>query len=251
MIFVAGTDFGSGKTTLAAALVRRLRALEVRAIGIKPIATGCTHGEDHDLVPPDAERLRVASTPPRLPLDVVAPYRFPERLEPALAAEVSGLELTLADLAAAIDSARGFGDLVVIEGAGGALSALAADGLGLDLAQRLGATLLIAAKDEPGAPSQTLLIIEAARRRELPIAGVVLVQVAPAAPTPEILLEHSNAALIRARGGVRVFGPLPHVPVEPGADGHPAIAAAAEAFLTSEGLAEAVLESLRSPSRPK
>ena len=63
---VTGTDTGVGKTVIASALVKALRAQGVRAIGFKPVQTGHEHGQ-----PSDADLLASASdeqTPLALPL---------------------------------------------------------------------------------------------------------------------------------------------------------------------------------------
>src|SRR2546421_12060029 len=43
-IFISGTDTGVGKTWVAVALLRRLVASGVRAVGMKPVAAGISSG---------------------------------------------------------------------------------------------------------------------------------------------------------------------------------------------------------------
>ena len=45
-LFVTGTDTGIGKSVASAALLHRLRAGGARAIGMKPVASGCEPGAD-------------------------------------------------------------------------------------------------------------------------------------------------------------------------------------------------------------
>ncbi|HSX64666.1 MAG TPA: ATP-dependent dethiobiotin synthetase BioD, partial [Pseudoxanthomonas sp.] len=40
-IFVTGTDTGAGKTLASSALLHALRARGLRAVGMKPLASGC------------------------------------------------------------------------------------------------------------------------------------------------------------------------------------------------------------------
>jgi len=40
-VFVTGTDTGVGKSIVAASLLRALQAQGLRALGMKPIASGC------------------------------------------------------------------------------------------------------------------------------------------------------------------------------------------------------------------
>lgn len=237
VVFVAGTGAGIGQTTLSAALVRRLRAMGIRAIGVKPVETGCAHGEDQDLVGADGALLHRASQRAAPPL-AVAPYRFVPRVAPALAAELAGLELGGEELAQAVEAVFDFGTLAVVDAPGGALAPLAKDTLGLDLAERLGAVLLIVAADDAEATGQVLLILEAARRRALRIAGVALTR--PAAGIGRDALQ--NTRLIRERGGVTVFPTVPHTPGE-----EKDLLLAVEGHLTDHRIAEQLLTALDHP----
>lgn len=235
-LFVTGPDVGVGKTLFAAALVRRLRALGRSAVGMKPIETGCVYGEDREILAPDGARLIEASDRSILPL-VAVPYRFQPRVCPALAAEQAGLVLTLADLVDAVDQAFRFGDLVVVEGPGGALEPIATDGLALDLAERLGAAIFVVARDALGAPGAVLGVLEAARRRGLRIAGIVLTRA-----TPDAGEGLDNERLVRAWSNATVF------PTFPCFEGDAmACISSAEAHVAAHQLAEHVLDALRRP----
>ncbi|MCK6546270.1 dethiobiotin synthase [Myxococcota bacterium] len=235
-LFVTGPDAAVGKTLFAASLVRRLRALGRSAVGMKPIETGCVYGEDREILAPDGARLIEASDRCILPL-VAVPYRFQPKVSPALAAERAGLELTLADLVEAVDQAFRFGDLVVVEGPGAALEPIAVDGLGLDLAERLGAVLLVVARDELGAPGAVLGVLEAARRRGLRVAGIVLTRTTPGAG--EGL---DNERIVRAWANATVF---PTFPCFEG-DSMACITSAVE-HVAAHQIAEHVLDALRRP----
>lgn len=238
IVFVAGTDTGVGKTIVTAALVRRLRALGRQAIGIKPVETGCSHDDTHDLIGSDGQLLHVAAHRGAPPL-VVSPYRFAPPVSPALAAERAGIELSLDDLATAVEATFSFGRVVVVESAGGALSPIAQDGLGLDLAERLGAAVLVVGADQLGVQSQALLVLEAIRRRALRIAGVILSRLVPQSPEIDI---QDNVRMIRERGGVQVF---PTIPWLEGED--KARLLAAESHLTAHAIAEAILDAALRP----
>ena len=98
-IFITGTDTGIGKTLVAASLLRALQAKGLRAIGMKPVASGCAltpQGWRND----DAELLRThASGAPDYAL--VNPYALPEAIAPHLAARHAGVVIELARLRAA------------------------------------------------------------------------------------------------------------------------------------------------------
>jgi dethiobiotin synthetase len=156
-----------------------------------------------------------------------------------LAAEKAGIELRLDDLVHAVEAAFSFGDIVVVESAGGALSPIAQDGLGLDLAERLGASVLVVGADALGVQSHALLVIEALRRRALNIAGVILSRRTDQSAEAEL---QENARMIRERGGVRVYATIPKL------DGREKDRVlAAEAHLESHAIAEAILEAALRP----
>ncbi len=208
-LLITGTDTGVGKTIVAAALVRRLRALDQLAAGVKPVETGCTYGEDHDMIAADGASLHAEC--PWVPPMVVAPYRFAQPIAPAVAAEVSGAILQVGDLADAVRAAHRYADRLIVEGAGGALTPIAEDGVVLDLAGALEAPVLILAKDTLGTQSQTLAVLEAARARGLTIAGVMLVRHSD----DDALDAQQNRSVIEKFGEVRVFETAPFAAEDP------------------------------------
>ena len=156
---------------------------------------------------------------------VVECLRFPDPLAPAVAAERAGaiidVEGPLADLAKAGD---GF-DRVVVEGAGGLLVPLWGDVTMADLADRLGAGLVIVTRPSLGTLNHTALTLEAANGRGLPVDGLV-VSGWPADPgaTEETNLERLSAM-------APVLGLLPAYPGLDTAD--PTTAPPELAFLTA------------------
>ena len=209
ILFVTGTDTGVGKTVVTAALIRRFRALDLLAAGVKPVETGCTYSEDHDMIAADGAVLLAEC--PWLPAMVVAPYRFAAPVAPAVAADATGTGLRIGDLADVVRAAHRYADLLVVEGAGGALSPMAEDGVVLDLARDLGAPTLIVARDGLGTQSQTLAVIEAARQRSVVIAGVLLCR-----HTEDLAIDaQKNRAMIERFGAVCVFQTMPFTAADP------------------------------------
>ncbi|HVW35185.1 MAG TPA: dethiobiotin synthase [Acidimicrobiia bacterium] len=162
--FVTGTDTGVGKTLAAAALCRAEREAGRTVLYAKPVQTGLAPAEAGD-----AAFVAAAAAVP-----VVECLRFPEPLAPAVAAERAGAVIDvdglLADLAKAGD---GF-DRVVVEGAGGLLVPLWAETTMADLADRLGAGLVVVTRPGLGTLNHTALTLEAARARGLPVDGLVI-----------------------------------------------------------------------------
>ncbi|MCI4676021.1 dethiobiotin synthase [Candidatus Mycolicibacterium alkanivorans] len=166
VVVVTGTNTGVGKTVATAALACHAR-LAGRAVAVcKPVQTGTADGDD-DL----AEIGRLSGV-----TALVGVARYPQPLAPVAASEEAGLPLpTGPDLLAAIRAADTAGGLTLVEGAGGLLVELAADGVTLrDLAVELGAPMLIVAEAGLGTLNHTALTLEALAAKGLSCAGLVI-----------------------------------------------------------------------------
>ena len=207
-LFITGTDTGVGKTWVGAALAYLLvgRGLIVRPR--KPVESGCVRGEDDGLLPRDAEILHRAAQSPE-PLERVCPYRLRAALSPERAAALEGLDLNLDRLVAACRAGVGEDDFLLVEGAGGFYSPLAAGALNADLATALGLPVLVVVADRLGAINHTLLTVEAVTQRGLKVVGVVLNQA-----TPVTDREMDNAADL-ARWLGRPVTRVPHCSAPP------------------------------------
>jgi dethiobiotin synthetase len=194
--FVTGTDTGVGKTLAAAALCRAERRAGRTVLYCKPVQTGLDPGE-----PGDAAFVAAAAGVP-----VVECLRFPEPLAPAVAAERVGAVIDVDGLLADIAKAGDGFDRVVVEGAGGLLVPLWGEVTMADLADRLGAGLVVVIRPSLGTLNHTALTVEAARTRDLPVDGLVI-SGWPAAPG---VTEQTN--LDRVATLAPVLGLLPAYP---------------------------------------
>jgi dethiobiotin synthetase len=202
--FVTGTDTGVGKTLVACALVRGLRARGIDAGAMKPIETGV--GADGPL---DALALREAAGSGDS-LDYVCPQRFALPAAPTVAAAHEGRRVDLEAVHKAFEQLAAAHELVVVEGAGGLLVP-AAEGVSMaDLAADLGLPLLVAARAALGTVNHTLLTLEAAEHRGLAVAGVVISH----AGGPLSDSDAANLAALREALGERLAGEIP--PLAPG-----------------------------------
>lgn len=116
-LFVTGTDTGIGKSVASAALLHALRAGGARAVGMKPVASGCEPGPD-GWRNEDALLLQAASSP-RPRYQDVNPYALPQPLAPEIAAAEAGVEIALEPILAAHARLAAQADTVVVEGVGG------------------------------------------------------------------------------------------------------------------------------------
>ncbi|RUL87314.1 dethiobiotin synthase [Tautonia sociabilis] len=211
-LFVTGTDTGVGKTRVAAAIASVLANRGVRVGVLKPVATGAEPVGDGWRAE-DAELL-ISAIGGRVPSDRVCPIAFQPPLAPPVAARLSGEPLgfdrVLAETRTALDwwAGPGGAELVVVEGVGGLLCPLAEGATVADLAVSLDFPVLVVARRGLGTLNHTLLTVEAARRRGLRLAGVVL---NGSEPTVDPLAERTNPGeLARWLGDVPLLADLPH-----------------------------------------
>jgi dethiobiotin synthetase len=167
-LFITGTDTGVGKTVVACALARALRAREIDVGVLKPSETGV--GERGPL---DALALREAAGADD-PLDDVCPEPRALPAAPAVAGEAEGRPIDLGRIRAAHARIRARHSVVLVEGAGGLLVPLAGETRMADLAAELGHPLLVVARGALGTVNHTLLTLEVAAARRLALAGVVV-----------------------------------------------------------------------------
>lgn len=214
-LFVTATDTGVGKTRLVCWLARRWSNAGLRVGVSKPAASGAERC-DEGWVWPDIEDLRTSCSAAGAS-DLIGPFRWrlplapavAERLEPALVRQGPAASPTLADFLAALDAWHGKCDVLLVEGTGGLLCPLTATQTVADLAVAWGRPVLIVARLGLGTINHTLLTVEAAQRRRLEIAGVVLN--CPVPPSGD-LAEQTNPEELRRRLDVPIFGPIPYQP---------------------------------------
>lgn len=162
---ITGTGTGVGKTIATAALAAAGRAAGREVAVCKPVQTGAP-GDD-DL----AEIRRLAGVS-----EMAWVARYSEPLAPQAAAELEGRLLpSAAEVLDSIRAADRPGRLTLVEGAGGLLVQLAADGVTLrDLAVALDAPVLVVCQAGLGTLNHTALTLEALAARGLSAAGLVI-----------------------------------------------------------------------------
>jgi dethiobiotin synthetase len=166
VLLITGTDTGVGKTVATAALACHARLAGMDVAVCKPVQTGAADGDD-DL----GEVARLSG------VDALASgWRYPEALAPVAAADRAGMPLpTRAELIGLVRALDRPGRLVLVEGAGGLLVELGADGVTLrDLATDLDAAVLVVARAGLGTLNHTTLTVESLVGRDIPCAGLVI-----------------------------------------------------------------------------
>jgi dethiobiotin synthetase len=202
-LFITATDTGAGKTVIACAIARLWRR-EARAFRVcKPVATGASLRAGK-LVSEDT--LALARAAGESDLDTITPFVFAEPAAPPVAARAEGKELSLSALVEAVQCRRSEEGAVLVEGIGGLLCPLTATETVADLVNRLALPLVVVARRSLGTLNHTLLTLEAARNRRLPVLGVVVNETTPVSG----LAEETNVEELRRRLGVPILAVVPH-----------------------------------------
>ncbi|MEO6102719.1 MAG: dethiobiotin synthase [Pseudoxanthomonas sp.] len=201
--YVTGTDTGIGKTLASTALLHALRARGLRAVGMKPVASGCVDtGEG--LRNDDALALLAASDPRPAYADL-NPYALPQPLAPEIAAHEAGIEVGLDKIVAAFQRLQASADAVVVEGVGGWAAPLAAtlDQAGVARALRLPVILVVGMR--LGCLSHARLTARAILDDGCELAGWIANHV-----DPDMQRQDQNFELLNARLQAPCWGRLPY-----------------------------------------
>jgi dethiobiotin synthetase len=169
IVVVTGTDTEIGKTVVTAGLARALRERGVGVAAIKPVESGTAV----ELQPREDGATLARAAGQEHP--EAALVRLREPLAPPVAADIDGVELDMDSWCETIrqHALRHDVDVVLVEGAGGLLSPLTWTATARELAQKLDASALVVAPDRLGSLNHTLLVLEALKAAEIPLAGVV------------------------------------------------------------------------------
>ncbi len=183
--FIVGTDTNVGKTYVASALLRYFAGKGIKAVGMKPVASGCeprSHGIwQGQLMNDDVVALQEAGNVAAR-LDMINPYRFAPAIAPHIAAEKAGVEIDLDLIVRSYHALSEMADMVVVEGAGGFFVPVNASQTLADLAVKLNLPVILVVGMRLGCINHALLTVEAIKSRGLVLAGWVANQLEPDMP---------------------------------------------------------------------
>lgn len=209
--FVTGTDTGAGKTFASTTLLHALRGRGRRAIGMKPVASGCERTAD-GWRNEDALALLAASEPRPAYADL-NPYALPEPLAPEIAAREAGVTLALPPIVAAYERLRAQADVVVVEGVGGWAAPLSASLDQRDLVRALRLPVVLVVGMRLGCLNHARLTARAIRADGAELIGWIANEV-----DPDMARRDENFELLKARIEAPCWGRLAHrAPVDPAA----------------------------------
>lgn len=208
-LFISGTDTHVGKTFVTAALVQILHHRGVMAAPYKPVVSGGTLPPGGTAIWEDVEHLYAAAGG-RFPRETIAPQRFLAPLAPPFAAREEGKTVDESRLISGAHVLALCADIVLVEGAGGLLSPVSDSWNNATLAEELELPLLIVGRLGLGTLNHTLLTVEAAERRGLTVAGVILTE---DQIRPDDLSTRTNPQELSRLMKVPLLAVVPHTPV--------------------------------------
>lgn len=191
-LFVAGIGTGVGKTVVAAALVRHMRADYW-----KPVQSGDLHQTDS---------MKVAEWVGLQSVVHSEKYRLTQPLSPHASAAIDEVNILLSDFTLPSRSSR-----LVVEGAGGLLVPLNKTDLLIDLITHLGLPVVLVVRHYLGSINHTLLSCNLLAQRKVPVAGIVI-SGTPNKSSEEAIFTHTYFPLLGrvpelATGQVPIFIP--------------------------------------------
>lgn len=201
-IFVTGTDTGVGKTLVSCALLCALRQQGIRAVGMKPVASGSdmtTAGLRNE----DALALQHFSSVP-VPYHQLNPYCFAPAIAPHLAARRAGVTVELSVLQQAYRVLTMLAERVIVEGAGGWRVPLEPTGYLSDLPEREAMPVVLVVGLRLGCLNHAVLTAEAIARGPCRLAGWVANHVQPGWPDAD-----DNIQTLRQRLAAPCLGQVP------------------------------------------
>jgi len=202
--FIAGTDTGVGKTRVAQILLTALAAQGQRAIGMKPVASGCRQ-TPNGLRNEDAESLLASSGVTADYIDV-NPYAFEPAVAPNLAAQAAGLEIRVEAILEHFERLQRLAPWVVVEGVGGWLTPLGPRLTMAAVAQSLHLPVILVVGLRLGCLNHALLTTEAIRHQGLVLAGWVANQI-----DPHMAMAEENVSTLRDRIEAPMLASFPYL----------------------------------------
>jgi dethiobiotin synthetase len=196
--FITGTGTGVGKTIVTAGIAGHFLSQGRNVSVMKPVQTG----EGKSVT--DLETIRTIvpgiNTLPKL---LATPYSFSLPASPLLAARSENREINPETIMKAFKelSLRKEVDVLLVEGAGGLLVPLTEDFLMADLISEMNIPAILVSTAGLGTVNHTLLSIEAMKKRNLQIAGIVINKM----PLNPGIVEKDNIKTIERICGVPVI----------------------------------------------
>ncbi len=167
---ISAIDTDIGKSVVTGLLARYLKKLEKKVITCKPAQTGCT-GIAEDIL--THRKLAEMELLPEDRNGISCPFVFPVPASPHLAAEMAGGQIDPNKLDSCLETLSDKYEFILVEGAGGLMVPLTRELLFIDWAAGHDMPLILVTSSRLGSINHTLLSLEAARRRDIEVAGII------------------------------------------------------------------------------
>ena len=151
-LFLTGTNTDVGKTFIGTKLIKELNK-KYNYLAFKPIETGCRK-KGSKLIPADSSKYHSILSKV-MTLDALNPFRFVPPVSPYLAIKRARKKVFIKDYFEKLKIISKDAP-VLLEGAGGAFSPLALDGLNIDLMKMIKSINILIIKDELGCISSAI-----------------------------------------------------------------------------------------------
>jgi dethiobiotin synthetase len=200
--FVSGIDTDAGKTVAVGLMARYLLKQGVKVITAKLVQTG-NEGVSEDLL-----KHRAMMGVGEFPEDkegLTAPQIFKFAASPHLSARLEGKRFDVDVVQQAILTLASRYELVLVEGAGGLAVPLTEELLTVDLVAQEKWPIILVTSGKLGSLNHTILSLEVAAQRHVPVAGVVYNY----CPTADPIIDNDTPRMI-ARWADRLVK-IPHV----------------------------------------
>ncbi|MBI2094902.1 MAG: dethiobiotin synthase [Candidatus Omnitrophica bacterium] len=195
-IFVAGTDTGVGKTTVAGALAAAMRFKGLRVGVMKPVSCGGL--ED--------VRFLMERAGAREPMEKAAPIVLKRPFSPNVAAKMERRKISLEAIGDSLEYFEKRCDYLLIEGCGGLLVPVTDRLYVIDLIALTRSRTILVSRSGLGTINHSLLSIEALKKRGIEPVGVVYNRLSGG---PLSVPEKTSPAVVFDRSGVRSLGVFP------------------------------------------
>ncbi len=193
--FISATDTGVGKTTAIKVLATLLKDKGLDVGVMKPIQCG---GDDAKVL---KEFLQSTD-----PLAEINPYCAKEPFSPHVAFKRQKIQIHREKIISIFQKLRRRHDVLLVEGAGGLMVPVREDYLLADLIKDMGIEVVIVSRLGLGTINHTLLTIDKARDRGIPVAGIIFSESEKKIPG---VPEKTNPAAIKHFSKVPGLGIIP------------------------------------------
>jgi dethiobiotin synthetase len=202
--FITGTDTDVGKTVVTSLLLSYLKNAGVDVFPYKPIQSGAIQ-EDGRLQAPDVQMYQRVL--PQLQSETACTYILKKASSPHLAAREEDVTFDVNSIIKNTAQLEASHDLILVEGAGGAVVPIQDDYCMIDLMKDLHLPVILVGRAGLGTINHTVLTVMALQSAKIHIKGIILNRIQTGDPT----IEEDNVKVIERLTGIPVLGIVPQI----------------------------------------